>query len=282
MIKFHDREYFYKYMKAEIAKKTLLDLKVLLRSPLTFNDPFDSQIDIRCDVSSGEELVEKIAGITCGTLAPFLKKMTAGEATSNVSREMLKDSDFVRRSGEGLQTFYRDLNENVLGFAEKDRIFCVTEKKCDLLMWAHYADEHKGVAIKFRCVPEKRSVLCAARPVHYEEQMPVLTIERLLRGKDAAIKYILEKMLLTKSKDWEHEKEWRVILNRVNRYPEYELRNIFEEEIEAIYLGCRMSEEDKKEIIDIVRSKRNKVKLYEAHKQEGEFKLHFSSLKLSS
>lgn len=32
MIKFHDRDYFYKYMKAEIAKKTLLDLKVLLRS----------------------------------------------------------------------------------------------------------------------------------------------------------------------------------------------------------------------------------------------------------
>ena len=54
------------------------------------------------------------------------------------------------------------------------RVFCVSEIHNDLLMWAHYADCHRGAVVEFRCIPSGAgSALCAARPVQYQASIPV-------------------------------------------------------------------------------------------------------------
>ena len=278
MIKLHDKEYFYKYVKGDVGKKVLLDLKVLCRSPLLFNDPFDSQVEIQHDIKSGKELIEKTTGKICNMLKPLMKDGNVDASHKMVVEELVKDEKFIKDQGQSLGSIYSEINKKVQEFACEDRIFCVAEEGDNLLMWAHYAEEHEGAVIKFKCVPEKKAALCAARQVKYSNEIPLLTLDHFLQGEKAVKEYILNEMLLTKSKDWEYEKEWRVILKRKDYGQDDDLWSIFEEEIEAVYLGCRMKEQDKKEIVDIVTNKRKNVNLYESRKSNTEFKVIFNLL----
>jgi len=50
------------------------------------------------------------------------------------------------------------------------------------------------------------------------------------------------------------------------------------EELGAVYLGCKMTEDDKKEIIEITSSIYPKAEIYQAKKHEKEFKLEFEKI----
>ena len=50
----HDKEYFYKYLTAETALKILQNRTLKYSSPVTFNDPFDSQTRMDFDFEMSE------------------------------------------------------------------------------------------------------------------------------------------------------------------------------------------------------------------------------------
>lgn len=50
----HDKEYFYKYVTAETALKILQNRTLKYSSPVTFNDPFDSQTRMDFDFEMSE------------------------------------------------------------------------------------------------------------------------------------------------------------------------------------------------------------------------------------
>lgn len=278
MIKTHDKIYFYKYVTADVAKKIFNSLQVKCSSPLLFNDPFDSQIEIQHDVKSSEELIKRTTGKICELMKPFLKDGNVKQAHELTFNEIMADSTFVNDRQGAFKRFYLEINEKVLKFAKEDRIFCVSETKDNLLMWAHYTNEYQGAVIQFKCIPEKDTALCAAKPVIYSDKVPLLTIEDFFKGEQAIKEYILNETLLTKSRSWEHEREWRIILKRQNANEDYDLRGIFEEELGAVYLGCRMLQKDKKEILDTLKNKRKNTKIFESYKDKQEFKLDFKEL----
>lgn len=280
MNRLHNRDFFYKYTTVNVAKKILNDLQVKYSSPLLFNDPFDSQIEIQHDVTSSEELMKRATGKICELMKPFLKDGNVKQAHESTFNEIMTDPKFVNDRQVAFKRFYVEINEKVLEFAKEDRIFCVSETKDNLLMWAHYTSEYRGAVIQFKCIPGRDTALCAAKPVIYSDKMPLLTIEDFFKGRQAIEEYILNGMLLTKSQDWEHEREWRIILKGQNINQDYDLRGILENEIYAVFLGCRMDKNDKNEIIDIVKKKRKNIKIYDSFKNRQKFKLDFKELML--
>lgn len=275
MLKCHNRDCFYKYVTADVAVNILSNLQVKCSSPLLFNDPFDSQMEIQYDVTSSEELIKKTTGKICELMKPLLKNANINEVHKLVFNEIMTDPKFINDRHTAFERFYPWINKKIIEFAESDRLFCVSEKKDNLLMWAHYANAHQGAVIQFRCIPEENTGLCAAKPVRYSDKLPLLTIEDFLKGDQAICEYILNEMLLTKSRDWEYESEWRVILDKQDLNKDYDLRGIFEDELEAVYLGCRMSQGDKKKIIDITKTKHKMMKIFESFKDKQKFKLIF-------
>jgi hypothetical protein len=234
MYKYHDKACFYKYVTSDVAKIILNTLKVKCSSPILFNDPFDSQIEIQHDVVSAEDLIKRTTGECCKILQPLLKNNDVNRAHELVYKKISADTSFVKDRQIAFERFYADVNEKISDFIKDDRIFCVSEKMDNLLMWAHYSDEHKGAVIQFKCIPEKGTALCAAKPVIYSHRVPLLTVEDFFKGEQAIKEYIINGVLLTKSKDWEYEKEWRVILMNQHQYGDYDLRDIFESELSAI------------------------------------------------
>lgn len=71
-----------------------------------------------------------------------------------------------------------------------------------VVMWSHYADQHRGVCIEVD-VPTAGSVLC--RPVRYERERPRINLFR-----DGASAH--ELAALVKNSDWSYEDEWRYTL----------------------------------------------------------------------
>ncbi len=98
----------------------------------------------------------------------------------------------------------------------------------------------------------------------------ILNIKTLNRNE------VFLRFMATKSVHWAYEKEWRCLdQKRPTDNGDHEICAIHPEEIEAIYLGCRMPENNKWAIADCVRSKLNHVKIFEAKQHSEKYQLVF-------
>lgn len=119
------------------------------------------------------------------------------------------------------------------------------------LMWAHYADSHKGICIKYRfsrSFPKEKDK-CVGRfgIVKYPEK--AVNVQ-----KD---KYEFKECFLTKQKEWEYENEARLIYvdtDNTSNFLSLELEpNVCS--IEAVYFGRKCSETDIFTIMNILKGK---------------------------
>ena len=112
--------------------------------------------------------------------------------------------------------------------------------KLPLLMWSHYADCHKGFCVKykfseefFKCDSNTKSPLLMLKDVDYVE---------FLKIQDSLD---IKKALFTKSKDWRYENETRLLyydINDIQTFPTISFKGC----IQAIYLGLRVTEENRR------------------------------------
>jgi len=84
------------------------------------------------------------------------------------------------------------------------------------LMWAHYADSHKGFCLGFE--NHETNILGQyGSPVVYVDKMPKPNIASFAMDAGGDIIHIIA---YTKSNDWSYEKEWRVLKQEGNQlYP---------------------------------------------------------------
>jgi hypothetical protein len=82
-------------------------------------------------------------------------------------------------------------------------IYCLTATREPILLWSHYADGHKGMALHFRPLP-----FPVLFDVNYSEKYP----EYRYPSADAtAVDEATKAMLHTKAMQWKYEEEYRVI-----------------------------------------------------------------------
>ena len=87
---------------------------------------------------------------------------------------------------------------------ERYRVYCLTRRPAIPLMWAHYADHHRGICLEINV---RQPDLCAAIQVQYRETYPSF---RLGADRDLSPFY-------TKSSDWQYEDEYRLIAEEEDR-----------------------------------------------------------------
>ncbi len=295
-MKIHDKDYFYKYVSASTLIKILQFQTMRWSSPLLFNDPFDLQVDpfglsenelTEAIIKNYRVLIKtpeiKIFGSIDPKLLHFRNAYQRGDindgdvetVVSEYRKEMV-DYKFELRDEEKLR---------IEKHLAEDRVFCVAEENDNLLMWAHYADSHKGAVVKIKCIPELDTPLCAATSVIYQRELP-----RIGALEDLA-KYFLKigekpnitNFAYTKSEHWSYEKEWRCIGGARNLEKLYDDSRFNPEEIEAIFLGCKMVKNDR----DVIRHnllypRYSHVKVFQAKINDREFKLDFEKVALTS
>ena len=71
---------------------------------------------------------------------------------------------------------------------------------------------------------------------------------------------------------------WRVVAGLRDKRQSYEILPYAPEEVGAVYLGCKMANDDKEEIIEITRRLYAQAKLYQAEKHPRELALIFAEI----
>lgn len=151
-------------------------------------------------------------------------------------------------------------------------------------MWSHYAENHTGFCVKYSTnfdnIVYGDIIKCGLFSVIYTSRVPKLTLQDFknlkFSGEELEITpSVLKKSykaLITKSKFWNYEKEWRLIINEKNEvHLSYETIPFLN--IETIYLGCRIKPNIKKSLVQFAET--NKIDIFLAKQSNERFELDF-------
>jgi hypothetical protein len=284
------RDRFYKYMKADIVKKVLNGRTLQWSSPTLFNDPFDMQFDLHVEYDGDRvvsRVLQRLVDVYMGRAQPaagsafddnakllrtLLPRLTEADIRSE-HRPMI--CEFLTAFERGLPKLHEELRM----LLAPRKILCLSEMPDNILMWAHYAENHAGAVIEFSCIPKYASAWEAAKPVRYQATMPLLAdedalVQSLISQKKIATNDHFQNSVYVKAKDWAYEREWRVLGGWENG-KKTELIAFRPQELTAVYLGCNMIAADRDEIKKIVVANYSHAKIYIGSKSEKRFSLQF-------
>lgn len=291
---------FYKYMTDKVAKIVLVNHTLRWSSPSLFNDPFDITRDFSLgfDIEEIKEpLIEEIKklihaknmpDLTSNPIANWFIGCLRNKDLSDV-RDIILDElphlidQGVQRAKVSEELVKKQWSE----FIPEFRILCLSEIYDNLLMWSHYSDSHRGVVLELQSIEQFDSPWLIAQPIIYQSSPPILvTVEdwvKSLTGQkhlDFNEWRFYEPLTLTKTKDWEYEKEWRVVdFMRQGESGCYQDCLFNPPELRAIYLGCEISNEDAGDIISLLKYDLSHVLVYRMKKIDSERKLSFERVK---
>jgi hypothetical protein len=291
--------HFFKYCTANVAKIVLSTTRVRWSSPVLFNDPFDCYFSLEpkvdlaaCRDEYRERFLDVIfqeqepAFVSGNPLVPQIRKLRK-MAQGETREEMASRFDVVYPSiVKGVEALSREEREVWEQQSRDYRLFCVCEINDNLLLWSHYAACHTGVAFQFECIADLDVPLLAALPVTYADVVPgvadreeIIGYSLGLRGVEPAPN-LWKQLVTTKARCWEYEKEWRVISKRRDYENEgYEDFRFVPREISKVFLGCRIREEDKDDILRLLTGPFGHIKVYQAKQNPKMYRLDFERVR---
>jgi hypothetical protein len=191
-----ERRRLYKYRPIDLFTESIFrDNELRVTAAADLNDPFEC----RARLTFGE-----IALGDWEKVASRLVEIDPARSLEDARELALKlIADPARGSrGRGYPFTVRMIEESRQNVA----FLCLTEVSNDILMWAHYADGHRGICLEF--APDRCSMLSQAMPVVYSNEIP--TCEFFIGDVDK----FAYTAVLTKSAHWSYEKEWRALETR--------------------------------------------------------------------
>jgi hypothetical protein len=150
------------------------------------------------------------------------------------------------------QEFIVEINDFMQGY----RILCVSTHKDSEKMWTGYAQNHEGIVLRIEPKVEKDSKFQRFFPVRYAASRPSLYddtlafLEGALFGDQQATRLaMLDKIIYSKTLEWEHESEYRLAIPLRQGEREWNTMPYHPEEITELYLGRAMTEASKEDSI---------------------------------
>lgn len=163
--------------------------------------------------------------------------------------------------------FFIPFQKNVDEYFKKVGILSLCEKNTNLVMWSHYADNHKGYCIEY----DLNSNIINQLNFESDDEIFFMDIEY----EDTPIDFLslpsnFQFYLRRKSKLWEYENELRYISSKKG------IHKIPSDSIKAIYLGANINKIVKETIIKLCIDK--KINLYQSTLSNNSYTLKFERI----
>lgn len=301
----------YKYVSADRID-ILINSNIRFTQPTAFNDLFEMNphfiaianegaIDdfLKSDFC-GNENMEKLLKEAweaecqkCGVSIPFrfVRYIMKGEADK--FEPIMKDwfKQFMMMKGPNHRSFASNTIHS--GIDKSFGILCLTEKPDNLLMWAHYSENHSGFVIEFNEKhnffdqrKNERQTSYWLRKVRYAKIRPKIILFDLSKSDEQNQEQWINDFIWVKSEHWDYEQEWRMICG-LRRCKEVKINNnkiylhpIPIECITGIILGCRISDTNRNVLLRLLKSNKiySHIRLLRAVMDEREYKLNFKEI----
>lgn len=247
----HLKEPLYQYTKIKHSEDLINNNLMFMRNLDQLNDPLEG--DLKCDFDTMIKI----------TLDEKIFKDVPEE-----EKEIIK-SEYKKMEIKKYKMGWDKVKETV-------SIACFSEKYDINPMWAHYADNHKGICIEYNFWEDKLlRDICF--PVCYVDKAYNNDICLKILKDFKAKNRLISQLFLKKGKYWNYEKEWRIVIpnnfksNKLNFRWKNRKRYLEFLKPKSIYLGYNINNDDKKYMKAICRD--YDIKIYQMIKDDYGYNL---------
>jgi hypothetical protein len=242
-----DNESFVLYKYRAINKwliESLINQTLYFATPDKLNDPFDCRIDLQKAI---ERAVISATGDRRDSLSSFL-----------TNPEFFKN---------WRATFDK---MGVCSFSKKT----VEETLMETLMWAHYADDHRGVRLKYQFraaslmgdMATAQEIVTSQDVEYLDDSLVPWLVGNAPMDMTEFAKELAKRYLRTKSPAWAYEQEARIIRQKSGPF---KLKDVF---LAEVCFGLRTAQDDRDLVIKLAQSYCHDVKFSQMERGETEFR----------
>lgn len=276
-------------------------------SPELFQGPFELRYDQGLEFSNKELLKQVLKTIAAMVFArdmptpglpdhPFSKLIRRWRTEDRFNSEEEVEEALSNIVGNMVDKQLEETQELVQHWSyliSHTRVLSLLEKHQEIDFWEKYADNHRGIAIRFRCDVENSSLANPQRAEYGVKRPQITTLKEqvnVLIGQERKVEEsTLHEKLLMRSKSKIHEKEW--VCHKTLTEAEFEeeqaahgdidAKKWYQEvkftakELSAVYFGQAVSDKDKKTILEFLGKNYPKAKAFEAQIHIEEYSLDF-------
>ena len=164
----------------------------------------------------------------------------------------------VKNNGSSFNISIEKNLEDFIRIYKKSGVYSLSKCYNNELLWAYYADSHKGFCIEYdfdilKQYPCNEDNFFDAK---YSENVPIISSKNLLSIKE---------FIATKSLNWKHEEEIRLLTHSEGMF------DYFSRAVKSIYFGHRTPENTIKLVMNILRGKG--IEYYQITHQKNTYKL---------
>jgi hypothetical protein len=255
--------YHWEKFSEERLSALLRDKRIYCSNPASFNDPWDCKPHFNTEILN--DLAERQKHAQWAIDLCQRKSPMPPEA-----QERMRQT-FLHNPAAAAKLINQLSGEMAGSIDEQYRVYCLGPDLNNLLMWAHYADSHRGICLEFSM---RNKIFCAALKCEYSSTFPIMTLHD--DSDDAALL-----SLLSKSDVWSYEKEYRLIVKEESKaLPDSESLKSTGHFLEfpqgalvSVITGCQS---DHQRIHDLVKSIDPKVDVKQATRVPNRFEISIS------
>lgn len=245
-----ESNFIYKYHKInQYAYDLIINNEVYFENPYKYNDPFDCNLTI--DGNNSPEQIRHYFEI-----ANWNKS-----ADNDPEIQQLIATNFTDQAA-----YKRKINAISKQVISKLGLSCFGLTNDNLLMWAHYTQDHKGICFEFDYSLDNE-FFRPMKKVIYDETYPIYNYYKDKQN-------VVGQLMLHKSNHWQYEREIRIIKKGqgLHKFNPLCLRKIF--------FGVRTLDKQVSTIKNLIRdsNKYGHVQLFKARLDETNYQLHFDTL----
>ena len=221
--------FLYKYMRSghDAVHSFLVKSEFFMASHRRFNDPFEFAAKI--DVPSNPRDLEKALILFLGS-----QRMDLPDAVER-AREMIAEGNVSGIYQDALESAAASLGVTCLSAASRTPGERKMTSPRHPLLWAHYADSHKGICLQFHTTRDP-GFFGEFQPVRYSDDFLHLPID-----VDKATRHMqLQRLLHRKSSAWAYEHEYR----RIDEAMAGQMASVRAEALTGVVLGVRCVRSD--------------------------------------
>jgi hypothetical protein len=194
--------YHYQPYRPEWIEQIPIGNRLFFSNPQYFNDPWDFRPGFNLGILNDPAVYERHAR--------WIEASSRKHDAHLPEEEHLRRAQKVREDRAYLVWFINEMSARMSqATADRYRVYCVSTKADNTLMWSHYAASHTGICLEFNC---RNIIFGTAIRVEYIGKYPAFDLSD---NEDDTI--LLP--WLTKSDAWSYEDEFRVIAQEKSTHP---------------------------------------------------------------
>lgn len=273
----------------------MINKTLRLSSPLILNDPFDVARKLKLSFTQAEfniGLRDELIQLIQLEETPFIhnpKVQLFLNYTSKLNNKEKEDIISLLRNDKAIPQLDEDkaleeLQRQWEALMPSSRILSITEKNDNPVMWWCYANEYSGVVIELESLDIYDSPLLLAKKVEYNDSLPPIGsldywIKMTTGQTEFDYKEVFERLELTKTTHWAHEKEWRVISFDKNSEQLYSDYQMHPRTFSKIYFGENIDKVDREDIERLINFDLSHMEIYDMNLNYDDRQIQFERIK---